>query len=109
MYTLKNVTYVEPLTIFMVNIRIIFVGPADNATMTLDSAPPLGKSMSRLTPRILCATPSRLSVVDEVDANRSISEPLQPKSAPKRMPSRGRNGAIIPYRRPRSSVSPEAS
>lgn len=67
----------------MVKIRIVFAGPADDATTAPDSAPTLRESiMSRLTPQIRCATLPRLAIDDEVDENRSAALPLQPASAP---------------------------
>jgi hypothetical protein len=41
------------------------------------------------TPRPCCTTPSKLVVLDEVDANRYASETLQLAAAPKMMPHEG--------------------
>jgi hypothetical protein len=55
---------------------------AVNDTTTPDNTTVLHKSIkSRPSPRPCCATPPSLAVVDEVDANRSALEPLQPASS----------------------------
>jgi hypothetical protein len=63
---------------------------AVNATMTPDNATVLRKSIKPYPLlRSFCTTLPSLTVIDELDANRSASEPLQPAATPKTMPLQG--------------------
>jgi hypothetical protein len=77
-----------------------------NATVLRKSIKP------RPSPRPRCTMLPSPTVVDEVDANRSASDPLQPAPAPKTMSPWGRmtlHAAIDRSKRPRYKVSPVAA
>jgi hypothetical protein len=91
--------------VFRINIRIIFIISAVDVELHLHLA---RDHQATSNAKILLGHAARLTVVDEIDENRSVSEPLQLATAPKTISPWGRttpHAAIVRSGRPRSRVS----